>query len=163
MKAHRRAKKMLLMSKQLRRCARIVTWSRIALQEMGVVIHNQRLDNAPEALKSHADLVEKLGSSLYAGTKSERPGRVRHLVYLSYLLEIVTGRQHYEELAELVWGIKRLEGTLKKTTDSGNLKNVIKRFEHNHSGSAAELKVFAGWESPECLVANVRAIQSPRQ
>lgn len=96
------------------------------LEDLGLT-HNMTPDCS--SLVRYADFLKSAAKIGYRNLASKRiGGRDQHLVYLCRMVEYVTGREHYREVADLVNATRRLyDPSSTETETEGSIRKRVSR------------------------------------
>jgi hypothetical protein len=93
--------------------------------ELDIVYPQNFTEQIPSLAASLKDLANRV-VKLYSWQRTS--GRDHHLVYLATMIETVTGREHYQELADLVHTIRAAHDPTRKNTETAEtLRNLVGR------------------------------------
>lgn len=108
----------------LREAAAGINYADNHISEVGIKCHF-----TPDStnLLNYAKLLQRLHDRVLP-PKKRLSGRDQHLAYLARTIEAVTGREHYQELADLVSAIELVyDPKLKKLRGAGALRKLVDR------------------------------------
>lgn len=93
--------------------------------ELHIVYSQNFTEQIPSLAASFKELADRV-VKLYSWQRTS--GRDHHLVYLAAMIETVTGREHYQELAELIHTIRAAyDPDMKNTETAETLRNLVGR------------------------------------
>jgi hypothetical protein len=100
-----------------------------------------------EAILAYAEFLKDLGNAVFGRPASGRvSGRDHHLRFIADMMKIVTGREHYAELAELIAAVRCGYTGDPGTVTATNIGKLVRRIrtegpiEFEHSRELEELK-----------------------
>jgi hypothetical protein len=117
-------KRMLAIAELLQKASSEIEPAEQLLTDLGLS-HTMKPDVS--SLEKYADLLRRVGKVAYRKLASKRiSGRDQHLVYLARMIDALTGKPHYRELADLVnaMGLLYDPGTTKIETAESIRKRV---------------------------------------
>jgi hypothetical protein len=103
-------------------------------------------DHMPEQIREHAEFLWRLGRPVLKDLASGRfSGRNHHIVFLARMTKMVTGREHYKELAELAECVRSAYDHGSNTEYSAlSIRHMVDRYGPLDFGSRFELEQIAG-------------------
>jgi hypothetical protein len=128
----------LKVSNDLREVAGKIEKAHKYLSDMGLVVHSDRANT----LRLDADFLKRLANTIVKDLATERiSGRDQHLVFLSKMIELRTGRKYYLELAELADAVRSLyDSTYKADHTADSIRKLVSRYGLLDFESARELE-----------------------
>lgn len=120
-------KRVLAIAELLQKASSEIGAAEQLLTDLGVS-HTMKPDVS--SLEKYADLLRRIGEVAYRKLASKcTSGRNQHLVYLSRMIDALTGKPHYRELADLVNAMRLLYDPGTKRIDTA--ESIRKRVSHH--------------------------------
>ena len=120
-------KRILALSQQLREVAQEIEAVEPYFSVSGIVCH---FTPDTSNLKAYAEFLQRLRKEVFRGLASKRiSGRDHHIVFLCRTVRLITGRPHYDELAELIYAVRvGYDPRAREDTDAESLRKRIRRY-----------------------------------
>ncbi len=133
--------------KQLEEIADELGRTKAYLFDAGYDMH----DDIEDRIKDYSNYLWRLGEPTLKDLASGRiSGRNHHIVFLAKMSEKVTGREHYEELAELAECVRSAYGDRGSKTPytAASIRKIVDRYGRPDIGSLCELEEIAKEREP---------------